>query len=275
MNTTAAATSGSVLGIPRRVIQNSYMIRSLVVRDIQSRYVGSLLGLFWSVVHPLTQIAIYYFLFAVVFKVRLGPEYGGTHYAVWLITGLLPWMFFAEIVGRASGSVTGYANLIKKTVFPSELLPLSHAVAALVNHLIAFAILVAAIVLMGGALPARGFLVFGYMAAAGLFGLGLAWILSSFNVFLRDVGQIMGVLLQVWFYLTPVIYPVSQVPERFRTLLALNPMFHVVEGYRWALLSGAAPDAAGVLYLCVTVAAALLAGGAVFERLKPAFADVL
>lgn len=267
--------SQPLLSFLRNISRNHYMIRSLVVRDIRSRYVGSLLGIFWSVVHPLTQLVVYYFVFSMVFKVRLGPQYGGTHYVVWLLAGLLPWMLFAEIVTRASGAVLGYASLIKKMVFPSELLPLSQLAAAVVNHLITLGFLVLLMLWVEGGLPwsAPFFLV--YLGAVGIFALGISWMLAALNVFLRDVGQVVGVAVNIWFYLTPVIYPKSLIPERFQLAAQLNPMYHVVEGYRAAFLGRETPDPVGLFYLASVGALCFIVGGAVFRQLQPGFADVL
>ena len=130
----------------KKMYQNRFMIRKMVRRDIKRRYAGSILGILWSVVHPLTQIAIYYFVFSVVLDVGPGPEYGEANFAIWLIAGLLPWMFFVEIVTRAPAAVLDHANVIRKMVFPSEVLPLVHVVSAVIHHLIAVAVFVIALV---------------------------------------------------------------------------------------------------------------------------------
>jgi ABC-type polysaccharide/polyol phosphate export permease len=251
------------------------MIRSWVVRDIRSRYVGSFLGLFWSVIHPLSQLVIYYFVFSVILKVKLGPEYGETHFVIWLLVGLLPWIFFADVATRSPGAVLEQANLIKKTVFPSEILPLSHLVAALINHLITFFILIVFVFFVEGSLSWKVVGVLPVLMAVGLFALGLAWILSSLNVFLRDIGQVVGVLINLWFYLTPVIYPIHLIPNPYRSLLQWNPMLHAVEGYRKAVLGQAAPSPFGLLYLTGVGLLLFGIGGWIFKKLKPAFADVL
>ena len=120
--------------------QNNYMIRSMVVRDMRARYVGSFLGFFWSIIHPLSQILIYYFIFGFVIKMRLGPEYGGTHFALWLIAGLLPWLFFAGVVTGSPGVVVAKSMLIKKVVFPSEIFPVVQLTVAIINHLVGLSI---------------------------------------------------------------------------------------------------------------------------------------
>jgi ABC-type polysaccharide/polyol phosphate export permease len=236
---------------------------------------GSFLGFFWSVIHPLTQLLIYYFVFAVVMKMRLGPEYGGASFAVWLIAGLLPWMLFAEAVTRAPVAVLDQSNLVKKMVFPSEIFPIVNLVAAMLNHLIGMAILLGFLALSGYGLSVNLVWIGPYLAVTGLFVLGVSWFLSAVNVFLRDIGQIISVVVNIWFFLTPIIYPTHLVPESVRGLLALNPMLHVVDGYRMAILGRTDIDGAGLAYVLVAALVVFALGGMTFKKLKPDFADVL
>jgi ABC-type polysaccharide/polyol phosphate export permease len=251
------------------------MIRAMVIRDMRARYMGSFLGFFWSVIHPIAQLTIYYFVFSVVLKMRLGPEYGGTSFAVWLIAGLLPWMLFAEAVTRAPNAVLDQSNLVKKMVFPSEIFPIVNLTAAIVNHLIGLAILLGFLVLSGYGLSFKIVLILPYLFLTGLLVLGISWLLSAVNVFLRDIGQIISVVVNVWFFLTPIVYPPSLVPESVRGLLGLNPMFYVVDGYRIALLGNAPVSVPGLTYVFLLGLVVFALGGMTFKKLKPAFADVL
>lgn len=264
-----------LVSLAQLVRQNAYMIRAMVVRDMRARYVGSFLGFFWSVLHPLTQLAIYYFVIAVVMKMRLGPEYGGVNYALWLVAGLLPWMLFAEAVTRSPNAVIDQSSLVKKMPFPSELFPIANLTAAIVNHLIALTILFAVLALVGQTFSLKILWFLPYLAATSLFILGVTWCLSAISVFLRDIGQIISVLVNIWFFLTPVIYPQDLIPANLRWLFALNPMLYVVEGYRAAIFGTSAVDMVGVAYLLVVAVAIFAVGGLTFKRLKPAFADVL
>lgn len=265
----------ALMRLVRRVVQNRYMVASIVLRDIQSRYTGSFLGLFWAVIHPLTQLLVYYFVFSLVLKTRLGEGYAGTNYALWLIAGLLPWMLLSEVISRAPGALIEQANLIKKTVFPSEILPVAHLSAAFVNHLILLTLLFVFLMTVGPPAVVRIQWIPVYLSAVIMFALGLAWLLSALNVFLRDIGQVLGVIVNLWFFFTPIVYPPEMVPESLRVWLDLNPMLHAVEGYRAALLGGAPPNASGLGLLFGTGAVVFIAGGALFRKLKPAFADVL
>ena len=263
------------LNFAHRVRRNGYMIRSMVNRYIRERYVGSFLGIFWSVLHPLTQIAIYYLIFSVILKTRLGPEYAGTSFALWLVAGLLPWLFFGEVLTSSPDAVLQQANLIKKSVFPSEILPLTHLGAAVVNHLIGLVIFSVFLLLFGDGLTWQILFLIPAMVALGVFILGFAWLLSALNVFLRDIGQVSSVLVNLWFFLTPIIYPRHLLPESLQAVYALNPMLYAVEAYRAALLGKTAIDMQGFACFALCGLAMLALGGIVFKKLKPVFADVL
>lgn len=259
----------------RLLFRSSYMIRSMVIRDIRRRYVGSLLGIFWSVIQPLTQLLIYYFIFSVVFQMRLGPEYGDTHYSIWLISGLLPWLLFAEVMNRSPNSVSEQSSLIKKMVFPSEILPIVTLSSSLISHLIGMVVLIVLLTALGGTISVKILLIVPYLIALGLFALGISWILSSLNVFLRDIGQVIGVFVTIWFYLTPVVYSRQFVPGRLQSIYGLNPMLHIIEGYRMALLGKTDMDVTGYSYALSVGVIFLVIGAFTFRRLKPTFADVL
>jgi ABC-type polysaccharide/polyol phosphate export permease len=263
------------LSFLRNVYRNGYMIRSMIVRDLRARYAGSFLGVFWSLIHPLTQLCLYYFIFSVVLKVKLGPEYGETNFSTWLVAGLLPWLFFAEIVTRSPGAVLEQANLITKTVFPSEILSLAHLGAAVVNHLIGIVIFLGFLLTFGNGISLQLLFILPAMLAIGIFALGISWLLAALNVFLRDIGQIIGVLVNIWFFMTPIIYPQHVIPDNFQRLYVLNPMLHAIAAYRVALLGKTEPSLEGFAYLLGPGLGFFVLGGLIFKKLKPAFADVL
>jgi len=218
------------------VYRNTYLIRSMVIRDLRARYVGSFLGIFWSIIHPLTQLLIYYFVFSVILKIKLGPEYETTNFAIWLVAGLLPWMFFADVVTRSPVAVLEQSSLITKTVFPSEILSFTLLVAAMVNHLIGVVIFIGFLLLFGYGLTLKVLLILPIFLATGIFALGISWMLSALNVFLRDIGQIIAVFVNIWFFLTPIMYPQHLIPENWQGFYNLNPMIYSVEAYRIGLL---------------------------------------
>jgi lipopolysaccharide transport system permease protein len=251
------------------------MIRSMVIRDIRARYIGSFLGIFWSIVHPLTQLLIYYFVFSVIFKTKLGPEYGGTSFALWLVAGLLPWMFFADVLTRSPGAVLEQSSLVTKTLFPSETLSFTLLIAATINHLIGLVIFIGFLLLLGYGITFKILLIIPTLLTTAIFALGIAWMLSALNVFLRDIGQVIGVLVNIWFFLTPIVYPRHGIPENLHLLFGLNPMLYSVEGYRAGFLGTSNINIEGLLYLLLLGLLTFAVGGLVFRKLKPAFADVL
>jgi ABC-type polysaccharide/polyol phosphate export permease len=256
------------------MVRFRFLLRELVLRDLRSRYAGSLLGFVWAFVHPLWQLALFSFVFAYVLKVPLLGERTAS-FPLFLFAGLLPWLGVQEGIQRAATVVGENANLVKKLRFPSELLVLSVVVSSFLHQAVALLVF-ALIQIAGGAFSWRAmpWLVLGVAGQLALsFGLGLA--AAALQVFFRDVAQLVGIALSAWFYLTPIVYPVGLVPEAFRDLLLYNPLSAVVGLYRAALL-GSAPPPLGSLIALGTAAALALAGGrAIFRRLRPAFADEL
>lgn len=267
--------SGYLTHLGNKIFGHRYLLQALVVRDLRARYFGSTLGGMWAFLHPLVQLLVYYFVFTYVLKARLGVEYEGTSYSLWLLAGLLPWILFSEIVARAPNNIMDHANLIKKSPFPSEYVSVSHLLAGTITHLAMLTILVGLTIFVSGALGWSALLVFVYLFGLGLFALGLSWLLSSLNLFFRDIGHALVVILHVWFFATPIFYPVTMIPERFRPMLNLNPMMHFVDGYRSALLGRTESSVWAMFALLLGAAAVMFFGGFVFRRLKPSFPDVL
>lgn len=254
------------------VSQNLFLLREFVRRDFTGRYAGSMLGLLWSFLQPLWHLLLFTFLFSMVLKISpLGERTDS--FAIFLFCGLLPWGALQEGVQRASTAITDNANLVKKVSFPSELLVLSVVLAALVHEAIAGGIFLAVLIALGefswSGLPLLLLAI--PLQVALTAGLGL--LLAAVNVFFRDTAQLLGMLFTGWFYLTPVVYPIALVPERFRPWLELNPAATLVALYRRALLGGDLAPVPGTLRLAVVSLALLALGLVVFRRLRVAFAD--
>jgi lipopolysaccharide transport system permease protein len=257
----------------RLLLAHRRTIEAFVRRDIQSRYVASVMGGSWAIIQPLVLLALYTFVFSHVLRVRLGGS-GTTGFALYLFCGMLPWLAFAEGVTRSASVILEQAPLIRKVVFPSEILPAYVVVSALVTEGVGLAILLAAVALSQGlgwtlaALPV-------VVALQLLFTLGVAWLLASLNVFLRDIGQGLGLVMTLWMFLTPIFYPPEMIPARFRWLLELNPLYHVVQAYRDLVLDQRLPAPAQIAFLAVVALATFVLGYGVFRRSKHAFVDVL
>ena len=252
-----------------------FLLRELVKRDFQGRYAGSLLGFAWSFVQPLWLLLLYSFVFSAV--LRITPAGVRTqHFAVFLLCGLLPWMALQEGVLRSATAVTDNANLVKKLRFPAEILVAAAVLAALLHQGIATLLFLGVLGYLGE-LSWQGLpllLVAVPLQVALTLGLGL--LLGAVHVFFRDTAQVVGMVLTGWFYLTPIVYPIAYVPERFRAWIDRNPLTALVGLYREAFLGaepGAASPMAGLGLLAAAAAVLLCVGLWLFARLKPAFVD--
>lgn len=250
-----------------------FLLRELVRRDFQGRYAGSLLGFVWSLVQPLWMLLLYTFVFSTVMKISPVGEARTHHFSIFLFGGLLPWLALNEGVLRSSTAITENASLVKKLRFPSEILVLAVVLAALLHEAIAAAIFVVVLASLGE-LSWQGLplLLIAVPLQVGLT-LGLGLMVAAVHVFFRDTAQILGMVFNAWFYLTPVVYPLALVPERFRGWLELNPLTPLVGLYRQAFLGGSLVLVKGTGSLALVVAVVLSLGFWLFRRLKRAFAD--
>lgn len=260
----------------RKLVANRYMIGMLAVRELKAAYVGSLFGFLWAVFNPLSQVVIYGVVFGMFFKSKPDAIYSTDSFLLFLLCGIVPWQFFSQALSSSAGVVVANRNLIKKAAgFPSEILPLTSVVSNIISHLIGLALVLVVVVAYTGSLPPTAPLVFVYMFLIAVFAVGSGWILSGLNVFVRDTQQVLTLVLMGLFFFTPVFYSASIVPAEFQFLMKLNPMYHVVEGYRLALLAGTMLPATGLAYLAGVAVVTFAIGGVFFRRVKPWFAEVL
>lgn len=231
-----------------------------VRREFQSKYSNSLLGAAWTVINPVAMIVIYTVVFSQVMKARLPGAEGQFAYSIYLCAGVLTWTFFAETVSRAQNVFLENANLIKKVSFPRMCLPVIVVANASINFLIIFGLFTLFLLLWGGFPGLVYFAVIPILLVQVLFSVGLGITLGVLNVFFRDVGQLFAVVLQFWFWLTPVLYPVSILPEFAQRALRYNPMTNIITSYQGILVNGQWPDWVSLLPVTV-LALALCAWG--------------
>ena len=258
-----------------KLIRHRGLIKNLVIRDLRSRYVGSAMGFFWSVIHPLVLLTSYTFVFSIIMKQKLGPEAGTSSFAIYLFCGILPWLVFQETLTRSSNILVDHSNLITKTLFPSEILPVSVLIANLINHFIGLGIFQVVCFFYQQKFSWMIFLIPVYLFALSLFALGLSWFLASVQVFLRDTAQILTVVLTFWFWFTPIFFDEQRLPQKLRIVMQLNPLAAVVTAYRNCLLNHELPQLQSLLLLYFFAVAVFFAGGLFFKYTKRSFADVL
>jgi lipopolysaccharide transport system permease protein len=224
---------------------------------------------------PLLLLALFTFVFAKVLRVRLGPEVGTASFPLFLFCGILPWQAIQESLSRSVGTLLEHTTLVKRNLFPVEVLPLSVVASALVTQAVGTVILGAALVLTGHGLRLTATALPLLIALQFLLTAGLSWALASLNVFVRDIGQVLGMALTLWVFLTPIFYPASAYPSGLAFLLSLNPLALLVEGYRDILLRGVLPGSHPLALLSTFALTVFLAGHWLFRRLRPGFTDLL
>ena len=237
-----------------------------VKREFQAKYRNSLLGAAWMVIHPLSMILVYTVIFSHMMKSKLPGVEGGFAYSIYLCAGVLTWGLFVEIVSRAQTVFLDNANLIKKLSFPKLCLPLIVVLNALLNFVIIFALFLGFLLAVG--------LFPGWVALAMLpvlliqvmFAIGLGIVLGVFNVFFRDVGQLFAVVINFWFWFTPIVYPANTLPAELQTWLTLNPMAALVGAYQQIFVHGHAPDWASLAPVTVLAVVLCALGAQLFQR---------
>ncbi len=265
----------SVKGAIAEVIAQRQLLRELVIRDVQSRYRGTFFGLGWLVAYPVLMMTVYTFVFGGVFKSRWMNQGGLGEFVVMLFCGLIVFTLFSEAANRASGMITGNPNFVKKVVFPLELLPLVSLGAALFNASISFVILCLLIPVASSGFPATAVLAPLVLLPLLLLTAGISWGLAALGVFFRDLGQLVGIATSAMLFLSPVFFPVASAPEAVRWILNLNPLTYPIEELRHVLVMGQAPDWVHLGMFLAIASAVAWAGLWLFQRSRPAFADVL
>lgn len=258
----------------RDLVRSREIILTMTHRDFTSRYLGSCLGLVWAFIQPLANILVIWFVFQVGFK---AAPINNFPFILWLSAGMIPWSFFSEAFSRATGAVVEKSCVVKQVCFRASMLPIVAILSTLIVHVAFIGVLVAMFACYGY-LPGIYILQIPYyLGATVLMLLGLSWLTSSLTVFLRDIPQIVSLVLQFGFWATPVFWLPEQMPEHIRWVITLNPMHYIVAGYRhsfidkiwfWEDLGG------GCVFWTFTLIC-FLVGAVVFTRLRPHFADAL
>lgn len=247
----------------------------LVKKDFQVKYLGSYLGIFWAFLQPSITILIFWFVFQVGFKIG---SIGNYPYILWLLSGMIPWFFVSESIAGAANAITENAFLVKKVVFKVSILPLIKILSSLCIHLFFVAVMFIMFVLYGFLPNIYNLQVFYYLFATVFLVLSVSWITSSLVVFIRDIGQVIGIILQFMFWMTPIFWNINTIPAKYQMILKLNPVFYIVEGYRNALIDHKwfwQGQIHQTIYFWSLTTILFIIGALTFKKLRPHFADVL
>lgn len=252
-----------------------HFILSSIRSDFQARFIRSRLGGLWMVLHPLAQVVMFALVLSAVLSAKLPGIENRYAYAIYLMAGILAWSLFSEIISRCLTIFIDNGNLLKKLVFPRISLPVIVAGSAFVNNTLLFSAIIAVFAVLGH-IPSVSLVWLPFLFAVNVaLALGLGLVLGVLNVFMRDIGQIVPVLLQFGFWFTPIVYMPSIVPEAYRHWLPFNPMYHVVTGYQDVLVFDRAPEVTGPLVVAVLAIALLGFALFLFRKASAEMVDVL
>lgn len=250
------------------------LIVELTKRDFKSRYLGSYLGLVWAFVQPTITILILWFVFQVGFRAQPVDDFP---FLLWIMAGMIPWFFFSDGLAGATGSIMENSFLVNKVVFRVSILPIVKILSALIIHMFFVGILFVVLISYGYSLNIYCTQIFYYIGAIMFFNIGLSWVTSSTIIFMRDVGQLVTVLIQFGFWLTPIFWSINMVPEKYHMLIKINPIYYIINGYRETFLykKWFWEHMGLTSYFWIVAIFFFLIGGLLFWKLKPHFADVL
>lgn len=247
------------------------LLKTSVKKDIGGKYKHSFLGVLWSFINPLLQILVYALIFPLVMK------NGGSYkdYTVFMVCGLIPWAYFTTVINRASFIMIENGNILKKVYFPRSILPLSLVTSETINFLVSCIIILAFIVIKGFGISK--FILFFplVLLIQYVLLLGIALIFSAVTVYMRDIQHFIGVVLQLLFYATPIVYSINTIPENFRWILKWNPMTYIIEGYRAIFYNQTMPDLKSLGVLGIISIIILIVGYLLFNKLQKRFAEEL
>lgn len=270
-----AAQPTSLTSLVHSLWRNRQLIVQMTKREVVGRYKGSVMGLAWSFFNPVFMLVVYTFVFSVIFKSRWGGDESRTLFAVVLFVGMIVLGLFSEVLNRAPSLILSNVNYVKKVVFPIEILPVIAMGAALFHTFISLSVLLIAFILFNGFLHWTVIFIPLILLPLVILTLGISWMLAALGVFLRDVSQTVGLITTVLMFLSPVFYPVTAVPERFRPFIMANPLTFIIEQAREVVIWGHLPNwiALGAYMLVATILA--WAGYFLFQKTRKGFADVL
>ena len=258
----------------RAIIENKKILLKLTKNDFKQKYVGNFLGAMWAFIQPLVTILIFWFVFQVGFRSKPVENFP---FILWLVSGMFPWFFFSEALSNGTNSVLANSFLVKKVVFRVSLLPIIPLFSALVVHLFFIFFMFGMFLYYGYSPDIYWLQIFYYLFAVSILLLGLSWITSSIIIFFKDVGQIVTMLIQFGFWMTPIFWSIGIIPEKYHWMINLNPLVYIIEGYRDSMIHHVwFWDKINMsLYFWSVAIVVFVLGAWTFRKLRPHFADVL
>lgn len=256
------------------LIDNRKLLLQMAIKDLKDKYLGSYLGIIWAIIQPTISILIFWFIFQMAFKSSPIENYP---FILWLIAGIIPWFFFSDAIMNATNSVIGNVFLVKNIVFQVNLLPIVKILSAMFIHLFFLIFIVVMFWIYGYSPNIFNIQVLYYLFAMFCLILGVTWITSALVIFLKDVGQILAMILQLGYWITPILWSLEMIPTKYHFIMKLNPMYYIVEGYRNSFVFRGwfwQYPRQTIYFWCVTLIF-MLVGSFIFKRLRPHFSDVL
>lgn len=267
----------SLVSLGKSLWMHRQLIKQMAWREVVGRYRGSVMGLLWSFINPVLMLTVYTFVFSVVFKAKwgVGGEESKTSFALVLFVGLIAHGLLAEVLNRAPHLILSNANYVKKVIFPLEILPVITLVAALFHSVISLLVLLIAFIAINGYLSWTIIFIPVVLLPLVTLILGFSWILASLGVYVRDIGQTIGIITTVMLFMAPVFFPLSAMPEKYQPFIMANPLTFIIEQAREVLIFGHLPNWSGLgLYMLIASVVAWL-GYIWFQKTRKGFADVL
>lgn len=256
------------------------MILTMAMTEIKVRYLGTLAGILWCIIHPIVMACVFWIVFGSLFK-SAGVQYElkTVPYICYFLSGFAPWTLLNDSLMSSTNSIVGNPHYVKKIVFPTEMLPVINLLASLVSQVAIFAVLFIIMLRFNLSIIHINYLkLFYFFLLLSIFSIGISWITASLNVFYRDTAQVLTVILNIWFWVTPVVYASTLLPPKINHLIKFNTVFYIIEGYRDSLLNTGNLEYANInwdfYHLSVVLIIAFI-GKHIFNRLKPEFADII
>lgn len=256
------------------LLADRHLICSMAKREVTTQCAGSLLGIFWTFINPIILLTIFWVVFGIGFKCQ---PVENVPFVVWLTAGMSAWFFFAEIVTGSTTIIVAHQNLIKKTLFKSQVLPVIKCVSCMITHFVFLCILIILILFYHLPLSLYYFQVFYYAVCVVFLAIGIGWATASLHVFIRDTSQIVNAMIQIGMWATPIFWDINIMPANIRTLFKLNPLYYIVQGYRASFICFQPfwKHPYQTIYFWLFCIIVMVSGAIIFKKMQPHFADVL